>query len=92
MLKVTNTGKNHGDSVFVCGVDHFLIADGASGLDDRGDSRLSRRINGVAEGEKASDAMTHPLTSLFAFSTASRAESTRLIWPAPMPTVSRSRA
>src|SRR4051794_12568480 len=46
-----------------------------------------------ANGKNASDARTVPSRlSTRAFSTASRTASTRLIWPAPMPIVARSRA
>lgn len=68
MLKVANSGKNHGDTMFVGSVDHFLIADGPTGLDDRGDSRLRGGIDGVPEREKRigrHDTSPHFLVRLF---------------------------
>src|SRR4051812_45394493 len=43
-------------------------------------------------GKNASDAMTAPVRSVRAFSIAIRTASTRLIWPAPTPSVAPSRA
>ena len=43
-------------------------------------------------GSDVSEASAEPRRSTRAFSTASRTESTRLIWPAPMPTVAPSLA
>src|SRR3954469_18972397 len=45
-----------------------------------------------AKGKKASEASAAPFSSCWAFSTARRTASTRLIWPAPMPSVVLSRA
>ncbi|MEJ7716611.1 MAG: hypothetical protein WKF31_01100 [Thermoleophilaceae bacterium] len=45
-----------------------------------------------ANGKKASEAMAAPSSGTWAFSMARRTESTRLIWPAPMPPVASSLA
>ena len=82
----------------VGGGDHLGVAHRAAGLDDGRGARLGdRRSSPSAKGKKASDATSAPLCQrrrqagragrLAAFQAAIRAASTRLICPAPMPTV-----
>ena len=79
---MSDAGKHHGDTMFVCGIDNFLITHRAARLNDRGDARLCGSIYTIAEGEKASDAITDPGTespSSAAFKPAILALTTRLI-------------
>jgi hypothetical protein len=32
MLKTPRTGEHHGNTVFIAGIDHFLVPNGAAGL------------------------------------------------------------
>src|SRR5215210_6094522 len=52
MLKMSDPREDHRQIVLVGGVNYFLVADRASGLDDGGDSVTSGFVNTVAEGEK----------------------------------------
>src|SRR6202008_1331746 len=45
-------GEDHGDAVLVRRGDHFLVADGAAGVDDGADPGLRRGVHAVAEGEE----------------------------------------
>ena len=42
----------HGNSVFVGSLDHFLIAQRTTRLDDRGDSRCSRIVEPIPKREE----------------------------------------
>jgi hypothetical protein len=53
MAEVADAGEDHGDSEFVGGGDHFLIADRASGLDDGGGSRSGDRFQAIGKGEES---------------------------------------
>jgi hypothetical protein len=78
------------------------VAHRAAGLDERRWRRPRRGQQAVGEGEEGIGGTTEPLVSGSARPSASamssalraamRVESTRLIWPAPMPTVAPSRA
>ena len=96
MSEVPNAGKYHGDSGAIRGVDYFLVTHRPARLDDRRDPGLDGRLDAVGEGKKASEASTDPIVGdrgspaalplSAAFAAAILTLSTRLIWPAPMPT------
>ena len=87
MPKVPHAGEYHGQAQAVGSVDDLLIAAGAAGLDDGGGAVAGDFFDTVGKGEKASEATTVPLSGSRAFEAPIRAASTRLIWPAPTPTV-----
>ena len=82
--------------------DHLLVAHRAARLDDGGGAGLGRRQQPVGEGEEGvrgddrarGQRLAQPrrLGGVRALQAAMRAESTRLICPAPMPTVAPSLA
>jgi hypothetical protein len=80
MPEVPHARKHHGEAMFVGRGDDFLVAHRTARLDDGGRARLDRRQQAVGEGEEGVGGDDR----------ASGPESTRLIWPAPMPTVARS--
>ena len=45
MFEVADAGKDHGDFMLVGRLNHFLIADGPSGLDDRRHTAFGRGID-----------------------------------------------
>jgi len=59
----------------------------SSRLDHRRDAGQGGLVEAVAEGKNASEARTVPFSGVWDFIMASRTESRRLIWPAPMPRV-----
>ena len=88
MPEVPHPREQHRHPLLVGGGDHLVVALAAAGLDHGGDPRPGQDVQAVAEGEegvRGGDAC--PATGSCAFSIARRQESTRLIWPAPMPTV-----
>ena len=52
MAEMAHAGEDHGDAVLIGGVNHFLVAHGPAGLDDRGDTGLGGRIDTVPEREE----------------------------------------
>ena len=103
MPEVAHAGEDHGKALVVGGGDHFLVAHRAARLDDGGGAGFGGRKQPVGEreeGVRGDDRAARqrlarsPLAvaASAAFSAAMRAESTRLIWPAPMPTVAPSLA
>jgi hypothetical protein len=95
MAEVPHAGEHHRHAVLVGGGDDLLVAHRAAGLDDRRDAVVAALSMPSRNGKKASEAITAPRTSRPACSAlmaAMRAELTRLICPAPTPTVCRSRA
>ena len=48
MFEVPNAGEDHGQAVFVRGGDYFVVADGASRLDHRGDAVFGGFVEAVA--------------------------------------------
>ncbi len=52
MSEMSHPRKHHREAVLVRGLDDFLIAHGAAGLDYRRDSRCSGSIDAVAEREE----------------------------------------
>jgi hypothetical protein len=95
MPEMPVAGEDHGHAGGVGGGDDFLVADGAAGLDAGGGSGVDGGLQAVGKGNMASEATMLPLRSSpasLAFQTAMREESTRLIWPAPMPSVRSVRA
>ena len=92
VTEVAEAGEDHGDALFVGGRDDFRVAHRAAGLDHRGGAGFASTSRPSRNGKKASDATTEPGIARPAFSAliaAMRAESTRLIWPAPTPMVWR---
>ena len=95
-------GEHHGEAGLVGGLDHLVVAHRAAGLDHRGGAGLRRGEEPVREGEEGvggddralGEALRRPpaFAASPAFQAAMREESTRLIWPAPMPTVAPSLA
>ena len=53
MFEVAVAGEDHADIVLVAAVDGFLVADGASGLDDGGDAGFVGQFHAVIEGEES---------------------------------------
>ena len=91
MPEMPTTGKHHGDAALVGGGDHFVVAHAAAGLDHRdgagvGDDveAVAKREEGVGRDNRAGERQVRHCCALIA---AMRAESTRLIWPAPTPSV-----
>ena len=52
MVEQAQAAKGHGNTVFVTGVNHLLVSDGAAGLDNGGHAAAVRTLNVVAEGEE----------------------------------------
>ena len=52
MAEVAHARYHHGDAVFVCRIENFLIAHGACGVDDGFDALLGNDIHAVAEREE----------------------------------------
>jgi len=52
MLKVPDSGKNHGNAVFVAEVDGFLITDGTSGLNHGADTGFECNFDTVFKREE----------------------------------------
>src|SRR5215468_184918 len=53
MLEVPHPCKNHRDTMFVGGVDHFLVSYGTAGLNDGRNSGFCSFVDVVPEGEKS---------------------------------------
>ena len=51
-MEEAQAAKCHGNTVFVAGVNHLLVADGTAGLDNGGHAAAVRALNVVAEGEE----------------------------------------
>src|SRR5690554_1487355 len=49
---MTHAGEDHGNAVFVGGIDDFLVAHGAAGLDNGGNAGFSRSVDTVPEREE----------------------------------------
>ena len=52
MTEMTNAGECHGYAVLIGSGDHFLVADAAAGLNDRGRARFYDDIQSIPEWEK----------------------------------------
>lgn len=52
MSEVPFSGEEHGDIVFITGINGFLIPDRATWLDDGGYARLCSGINRIAKREE----------------------------------------
>jgi hypothetical protein len=52
MPEVAHSGKDHGDTVIVAGGDHFCVALGATGLNDRSCPGFRGGEQAVGKGEK----------------------------------------
>ena len=53
MPEMPHARYHHGDAVFVCRVEDFLIAHRACGVDDGFDALLGNHVHAVAEGEES---------------------------------------
>ena len=51
MFKMTHTRKDHAYTVFVTGIDRFLVADGTARLHNGRNALLGRNVHAVAERE-----------------------------------------
>ena len=89
--EVAHAGEHHRDAVLVGGGDHLVVAHGAARLDHGDGAVVGDDVEAVAEreervgGDDRARERRGPRCS--AFIAAMRVESTRLIWPAPMPSV-----
>jgi hypothetical protein len=100
--EVAETGEHHGEAGRVGGGDDLLVPQGSARLDDRRRAGIDGGLKAVGEGEegvRGGDRAPPPsFTASFAvaassaFQAAIREESTRLIWPAPTPSVAPWRA
>ncbi len=52
MAEVAFACENHGDRIVIRHADGLLVADGAAGLDDGGDTYFGRGLHTVCEGEE----------------------------------------
>ena len=52
VFKMAYAGKDHGNAVFVGGIDHFLVSNGAAGLDYRFDSIICGYEQAVWKGKE----------------------------------------
>ncbi len=80
-------GEYHGDAEAVGCFDDLGVADGAAGLNDGGRSGLGDGLKAVGERKERVGGCNGSGQGRTAFMAPKRAASTRLIWPAPMPTV-----
>jgi hypothetical protein len=90
MPEVAFPGQNHGQAALVGRLDHLFVAHRATRLDGRRCARGGSGNQSVGNGKKASLATALPAKgkpASPAFHTAIRTESTRDIWPAPIPSV-----
>ena len=51
-MEQTDSGKGHGNSVFIADLDHVVVPHGAARLSDIADTALMRPLDVVAEGEE----------------------------------------
>jgi hypothetical protein len=90
MPEVAGAGKDHGHAVFVGGSDDFLVAHRAARLDDGLGAGGGQHVDAVAEREegiRGDDRTGQVRPACCALMLAILVESTRLIWPAPTPSV-----
>ena len=90
MPEVPRAGEGHGHVPFVRRRNDFRVAYRTARLNRRRCARFRRRNQAVREREKsiaANHAAFQRKPASPAFHTAMRLESTRLIWPAPVPSV-----
>lgn len=52
VAEVAQTGADHDEGAFVGGVDDFLVAQGAAGLDDAARAGIGHHVEAVSEGKK----------------------------------------
>ena len=52
MLEMPDACENHRHAMFVCGVNHFAILDGSSGLDDGTDASGGGHVDAIPKWEK----------------------------------------
>ena len=95
MPEVPHASKHHGQSQPIRGLNHFLIPYRPSGL-HHADAPASRRFfHAIREGEecvRGNHGSFQRVLQLARLGGAQTTESTRLIWPAPTPTSTPSRA
>ena len=69
MVEQTQAAKCHDNAVFVAGVNHLLVADGTSGLDNGGHTTAVGAFDVISKGKKgvAAQAYTCNLAKPFLF-------------------------
>jgi hypothetical protein len=60
MLEMPDACEDHSDAMFVCGVNHFVILYGPSGLNDGTDTSGGGHVDAIPKRENASEARTQP--------------------------------
>ena len=53
MFKAPRSGEDHGNTIFVAGVDNFLVPDRATGLYHHLDPRILYGVNTISKGEES---------------------------------------
>ena len=86
-----DAGEDHGQTQAVGGFDDLLVADRAAGLNDGGGAGSGDLFDSVGKGEKGVGGGDCASSGSTASCAPMLQESTRLIWPAPTPTVCPSR-
>ncbi len=95
MPEVANAGKDHREALLIGGGDHLRVAERPARLDHGGRAGFRRGEEPVGEGKERVGCDDRAFGQRLggasaALIAAMRAESTRLICPAPMPTVAPS--
>jgi hypothetical protein len=88
--EVTGAGKDHGQAMFVGGGDDFFVAHRTARLDDGLGTGFGQHVDAIAEREegiRGDDRTGQVRPACWALMLAILVESTRLIWPAPTPSV-----
>src|SRR6478609_7780242 len=90
MPEVPHPREHHREAVLVGGGDHLVVAHAAAGWITAFAPAPATTSRPSRNGKNASEAATEPRSdrpAFFALIAAMRVESTRLIWPAPTPSV-----
>ena len=61
VTEMPGAGKHHSDAVLVAGLDGLLVANGATRLDDRGNTVLGEDVNVIAERQEGIGRGDHAL-------------------------------
>ena len=90
MAEVAHAAEHHGHAALVGGVNHFLVAHRAAGLDDAGGACIHHHVEAVAEGEEGVARHHGALQRQVGVAGLDAGDAggvRRLIWPAPTPMV-----